>query len=338
MKIGMIGLGRMGSNMVRRLIEAGHEAVVYDVNSEAVGALAGEGVIAAESLKAMIAALPSPHVLWMMLPVAFVDETIGKLEPLLEENDILIDGGNSKWLDDIRRSKQLAQQGIHYIDAGVSGGVWGIERGYCVMVGGNEQACTHIGPILKALAPGESAAPATPGRGDRDGSAPDGYLRCGESGAGHFVKMVHNGIEYGIMAAYAEGFNVLRHAGVGKKTREEDAETAPLADPEAYGYELDIPEIAEVWRRGTVIQSWLLDLSADALARDPNLHHFEGRVSDSGEGRWTVQAAVETGAPVPILSQALFERFSSRGEGHFGDKLLSAMRSEFGGHAEKKEV
>ena len=337
MKIGMIGLGRMGSNMVRRILKAGHEAVVYDVNAEAVKAIAKEGATGVGSLEELVEALPSPHVVWMMLPVAFVDETIEKLKPLLQEDDILIDGGNSKWLDDIRRSKQLRPHGIRYLDAGVSGGVWGLERGYCVMIGGDEDACRHVYPVLKALAPGESSAPVTPARGDRDGTAPDGYLRCGESGAGHFVKMVHNGIEYGIMAAYAEGFNVLRHAAAGKKGRDEDAETAPLADPEAYGYELDVPEIAEVWRRGTVIQSWLLDLTADALARDPALHNFEGRVSDSGEGRWTVQAAVETGAPVPIISQALFERFASRGESHFGDKLLSAMRSEFGGHDEKKD-
>ncbi|MGH8127169.1 MAG: phosphogluconate dehydrogenase (NAD(+)-dependent, decarboxylating) [Gammaproteobacteria bacterium] len=336
MKIGMIGLGRMGANMVRRIGKDGHEAVVYDVNSDAVKKMAKEGATAAESLEDMVKALPSPHVLWMMLPVSFVDETIEKLLPLLDEGDILIDGGNSKWLDDIRRSKQVAEKGIHYIDAGVSGGVWGLERGYCVMVGGNKDACKHIDPILKALAPGKGSAPETPGRGEREGTAPDGYLRCGESGAGHFVKMVHNGIEYGIMAAYAEGFNVLRHADMGSKKREEDAETAPLADPEAYGYEIDIPEVAEVWRRGTVIQSWLLDLSADALARDPNLQKFEGRVSDSGEGRWTVQAAVETGAPAPVLTLALFERFASRGEGHFSDKLLSAMRSEFGGHDEKQ--
>lgn len=337
MKIGMIGLGRMGSNMVRRILKAGHEAVVYDVDAEAVKAISKEGAEGVESLEALVAALPSPHVVWMMLPVAFVDETIEKLKPLLEENDILVDGGNSKWLEDIRRSKQLARHGIRYLDSGVSGGVWGLERGYCVMVGGDEDACTHIGPVLKALAPGESAAPATPSRGERQGTAPDGYLRCGGPGAGHFVKMVHNGIEYGVMAAYAEGFNVLRHAGVGNTDREEDAETAPLADPEAYGYDFDVAEVAEVWRRGTVIQSWLLDLTADALARDPKLHDFQGRVSDSGEGRWTVQAAVETGAPVPIISQALFERFASRGESHFSDKLLSAMRSEFGGHAEKKD-
>ena len=337
MKIGMIGLGRMGANMVRRIQRDGHEAVVFDVDSEAVKKMSREGATGAGSLEELVKALPSPHVVWMMVPAAFVDDTIDKLEPLLEEGDILIDGGNSKWLDDIRRSKRLSGKGIRYIDAGVSGGVWGLERGYCVMVGGEKEACEHIDPVLKSLAPGKASAPETPGRGDRAGTAPDGYLRCGESGAGHFVKMVHNGIEYGVMAAYAEGFNVLRHAGVGKKDREEDAETAPLADPEAYGYDIDVPEVAEVWRRGTVIQSWLLDLSADALARDPHLHKFEGRVSDSGEGRWTVQAAVETGAPTPILATALFERFASRGESHFADKLLSAMRSEFGGHDEKKD-
>ncbi len=335
MQIGMIGLGRMGSNMVRRILKAGHNAVVYDLSEDAVKAMADEGAAAAGSLRELVEKLDAPRAIWMMVPTAFVDQTIEKLEPLLTEDDILVDGGNSNWRDDIRRSKRLAEHGVHYLDAGVSGGVWGLERGYCVMIGGNEEACNRLDPVLKALAPGEGAAPRTPGRGQRGGTAVEGYLRCGEAGAGHFVKMVHNGIEYGVMAAYAEGFNVLAHAAAGLKSQDEDAETAPLSDPEAYSYELDLPEIAEVWRRGTVIQSWLLDLSADALARDPQLKNFAGRVSDSGEGRWTVQAAVETGSPAPVLALALFERFATRGEAQFGDKLLSAMRSEFGGHAEK---
>ena len=336
MQIGMIGLGRMGSNMVRRIMKAGHSAVVFDVNEEPVKELAGEGATPAGSLREMVEKLEAPRAVWMMVPAALVDDTIEKVAPLLEEGDILIDGGNSYYRDDIRRSKQLAGRGIRYIDTGVSGGVWGIERGYCLMIGGDEDACNHLDPVFKALAPGEGSAERTPGRGERGGTAVDGYLRCGPSGAGHFVKMVHNGIEYGVMAAYAEGFNVLKHANVGKQKQEEDAETAPLADPEAYSYDLDVPEIAEVWRRGTVIASWLLDLCADAMAKDPQLKNFAGRVSDSGEGRWTVQAAVESGSPAPILALALFERFATRGEAQFADKLLSAMRSEFGGHDEKK--
>jgi len=335
MQIGMIGLGRMGSNMVRRIMKAGESAVVYDVSQDPVKEMAAEGATPAGSLRELVEKLDAPRAIWMMVPAAFVDDTLDKLVPLLSAGDIVIDGGNSNWRDDIRRSKKLAEDGIRYLDAGVSGGVWGLERGYCVMVGGDEEACEHLDPIFKALAPGEDSAERTPARGDRGGTAVDGYLRCGASGAGHFVKMVHNGIEYGVMAAYAEGFNVLRHAAAGSREQDKDAETAPLADPEAYSYELDVPEIAEVWRRGTVIQSWLLDLCADALARDPTLKNFAGRVSDSGEGRWTVQAAVDTGSPVPVLATALFERFATRGEAQFADKLLSAMRNEFGGHSEK---
>ncbi|MGH8426666.1 MAG: phosphogluconate dehydrogenase (NAD(+)-dependent, decarboxylating) [Gammaproteobacteria bacterium] len=336
MQIGMIGLGRMGSNMVKRLQKTGHSAVVYDVNAAAVKALANEGATPAASLKEFVDKLESPRAIWMMVPTAFVEETIGQLRPLLKKGDIVIDGGNSHYKDAIRLAKSLAKHGIRLLDAGVSGGVWGYERGYCLMIGGDKDACTYLDPIFKALAPGEAGAEPTPSRGDRKGTAPDGYLRCGEAGAGHFVKMVHNGIEYGVMAAFAEGFNVLKHADAGKRKQEEDAETTPLADPENFQYEMDIPEIAEVWRRGSVIGSWLLDLCADALARDPQLKHFAGRVSDSGEGRWTIQAAIESGSPAPVLALALFERFATRGEAQFGDKLLSAMRSEFGGHDEKK--
>lgn len=336
MKIGMVGMGRMGANMARRIIKHGHEPVVFDVNPVPVKTLATEGATPATSLEDLVSKLESPRAVWLMVPAALVDETLSKLQPLLDRGDIVIDGGNSYYRDDIQRSKKMAQSGIHYIDVGVSGGVWGLERGYCLMIGGNADACKHLDPIFQALAPGEASAPRTPGRGERGGTSVDGYLRCGPSGAGHFVKMVHNGIEYGIMAAYAEGFNILAHANVGKKAQEKDAETAPLSDPEAYSYDLDLPEIAELWRRGTVIASWLLDLSADAMAQDPELKNFAGRVSDSGEGRWTVQAAIETGSPAPVLATALFERFATRGEAQVADKLLSAMRSEFGGHAEKK--
>jgi len=336
MQLGMIGLGRMGANMVRRIMQAEHVAVVYDIDDQAVKKLAAEGATPAGSLRELVEELDTPRAVWMMVPAALVDQTIDELVPLLGEGDILVDGGNSNWRDDIRRARRLAESGVHYVDAGVSGGVWGLERGYCVMVGGPQEACAHLDPVFKALAPGKDSLPRTPGRGERAGTSVDGYLRCGESGAGHFVKMVHNGIEYGIMAAYAEGFGVLAHAAAGAHKQDKDAETAPLADPEAYAYEFDVPEIAEVWRHGTVIASWLLDLCADALARDPDLKDFAGRVSDSGEGRWTVQAAVDIGSPAPVLALALFERFATRGEGQFGDKLLSAMRSEFGGHAEKR--
>jgi 6-phosphogluconate dehydrogenase len=333
----MVGLGRMGANMVRRLQKGGHTAVVYDVNEDAVKALEKEGATASSSLEDFVGKLDTPRVVWMMLPTAYVDETVEKLRPLLDENDIVVDGGNSHYKDAIKQAKALQEDGIRLLDAGVSGGVWGLERGYCMMIGGEEDACEYLDPIFQTLAPGEGTAEATPSRGDRKGTSPDGYLRCGEAGAGHFVKMVHNGIEYGMMAAFAEGFNVLAHANAGGKQYDTDAETTPLEDPENFMYDFDIPEIAEVWRRGSVVGSWLLDLSADALARDAKLENFSGRVSDSGEGRWTIQAAIETGAPVPVLALALFERFTSRGESHFGYKLLSAMRNEFGGHDEKKD-
>jgi 6-phosphogluconate dehydrogenase len=337
MQIGMVGLGRMGANMVRRLQKDGHTAVVYDVNADAVKAMTEEGASGADSLEDFAGKLDTPRVVWLMLPTAYVDDTLSKLRPLLEKGDIVVDGGNSHYTDAIRQSKMLAKDGIRLLDAGVSGGVWGLERGYCLMIGGDKEACEHLDPIFKALAPGTDAAESTPSRGERKGTAPEGYLRCGEVGAGHFVKMVHNGIEYGVMQAFAEGFNILKHADAGTRKQDEDAETTPLSDPEAFMYDMDIAEIAEVWRRGSVIGSWLLDLSADALAQDPELKHFNGRVSDSGEGRWTVQAAIESGAPAPVLALALFERFASRNEAQFSGQLLSAMRSEFGGHAEKKD-
>jgi len=335
MQIGMIGLGRMGSNMVRRLLRAGHECVVYDLNPEAVKAMAGEGATGADSLGDLAARLDAPRHLWLMVPAALVDDTIADLRPLLAGGDCVIDGGNSWYRDDIRRAKELAGHDLRYMDVGVSGGVWGLERGYCLMIGGDEEAARRLDPVFAALAPGRDAAEPTPGRGERGGTAEQGYLRCGPAGAGHFVKMVHNGIEYGAMAAYAEGLNVLRHANAGNREQSADAETSPLSDPDAFRYELDLPEIAELWRRGTVIASWLLDLTADALARDADLEGFSGRVSDSGEGRWTVEAAIESGAPAPVLATALFQRFSSRGAGGFADQLLSAMRNEFGGHQEK---
>lgn len=336
MQIGMVGLGRMGGNMVRRLLKDGHECVVYDVNEENVHHLEKEGAIGAGTLREMTEKLRSPRAVWLMVPAGLVDDTIAKLRSLLAPDDIIIDGGNSYYRDDIRRAKSLRDEHIRYVDVGVSGGVWGLERGYCLMIGGDSDACTHLDSVFASLAPGESSASNTPGRGDRAGTAVHGYFRCGPAGAGHFVKMVHNGIEYGVMAAYAEGFNVLRHANVGNQQQATDAETSPLRDPEAFQYDLDVGEIAELWRRGTVIASWLLDLTADALARDPQLKNFAGRVSDSGEGRWTVQAAIESGSPAPVLATALFERFSTRGEAQFADQLLSAMRSEFGGHQEKE--
>ncbi|HSH30397.1 MAG TPA: decarboxylating 6-phosphogluconate dehydrogenase [Thiohalobacter sp.] len=336
MQIGMVGLGRMGAGMVKRLQQAGHMAVVYDVNADAVKAMAKAGATASDSLEDFVEKLDRPRVAWLMLPTAYVDATLEKLRPLLEKDDIIVDGGNSHYKDAIRQAEALREDGIRFLDVGVSGGVAGLERGYCLMIGGDKDACDHLDPIFKALAPGADSAAATPSRGDRKGSSPDGYLRCGEAGAGHFVKMVHNGIEYGMMAALAEGFNLLAHANAGSRNYDTDAETTPLKDPENFMFDFDLPEIAEVWRRGSVIGSWLLDLSADALARDAMLDNFSGRVSDSGEGRWTLQAAIETGAPVPVLALALFERFNSRGESHFGYKLLSAMRSEFGGHDEKQ--
>ena len=331
----MIGLGRMGANMVRRLLRDGHECVVYDRSPEAARRLAAEGAAGTDSLAELVRALRAPRAVWMMVPAAAVDATIDDLAPLLEAGDVLIDGGNSCYVDDIRRAEQLAQRGLHYLDVGTSGGVWGLERGYCLMIGGEAETVGRLEPVFASLAPGAAAAPRTPGRdADRIG-AERGFLHCGPAGAGHFVKMVHNGIEYGIMAAYAEGLNVLRGASIGKHSAEVDAETTPLRHPEHYPYEIDLAEVAELWRRGSVIGSWLLDLTAGALAADPALESFAGRVSDSGEGRWTIQAAIDEGVPVPVLSAALFGRFSSRGNADFADKLLSAMRHAFGGHVEK---
>jgi len=335
MQFGMIGLGRMGANMVRRLLRDGHECVVFDVNPEAIKALEQEGATCASSIADLVDELATPRAVWMMVPVAFVEETIESLRPLLARDDVLVDGGNSHYHEDLRRAKELDPLGIHYVDVGVSGGVWGLERGYCMMIGGDADAVRRLDPLFRSLAPGCASAPRTQGRPERKGTAEDGYLHCGPSGAGHFVKMVHNGIEYGIMAAYSEGLNVLRHANVGALRQQRDAETSPLERPDHYRYELDLPEIAEVWRRGSVIGSWLLDLTAHALQRDPELEGFAGRVSDSGEGRWTILAAVESGVPVHVLSAALFDRFGSRGEAEFADRLLSAMRLEFGGHEEK---
>jgi 6-phosphogluconate dehydrogenase len=334
-QLGMIGLGRMGSNMVRRLTRAGHECVVFDVHPEAVRALAGEGAAGTSSLEAFVAALAPPRAIWLMVPAAVVDRELAALTPLLHPDDVVVDGGNSHYHDDLRRAEALRLAGIHYLDVGTSGGVWGLERGYCLMIGGDGEAVRRLDPIFAALAPGRGSAPNTPDREPGDGTAERGYLHCGPSGAGHFVKMVHNGIEYGIMAAYAEGLNILRHADVGKRARETDAETTPLRQPEHYQYSLDLARIAEVWRHGSVIASWLLDLTARALHEAPDLAGFAGRVSDSGEGRWTVSAAVDEAVPVPVLSAALYQRFSSRGEADFADRLLSALRYQFGGHVEK---
>jgi 6-phosphogluconate dehydrogenase len=335
MQIAVVGLGRMGANIVRRLMRAGHECVVYDVNSKSVVQLAGEGAVGASSMKELVGKLRPPRAVWMMLPAAVVDDTIKALSGLLARDDVLIDGGNSHYRHDITRAKALAPRGIHYVDVGTSGGVWGLERGYCQMIGGEAAVVQRLDPIFAALAPAVDAAPRTAGRGQPVSTSEHGYLHCGPSGAGHFVKMVHNGIEYGLMAAYAEGFNILRNANIGARADKADAETAPLQDPEAYRYDLDVVEIAEVWRRGSVVASWLLDLIADALLHDPHLSNFQGRVSDSGEGRWTVKAAIDEGVPAHVLSTALYERFASRGEADFADRLLSAMRHEFGGHAEK---
>ena len=335
MQLGMIGLGRMGANMVRRLLKHGDQCVVYDMSAKVVAELAAEKAIGATSLPDLVSKLQQPRAVWLMVPAAVVDQTIAELLPHLERGDMLIDGGNSCYVDDIRRAKSLAPQGIHYVDVGTSGGVWGLERGYCMMIGGEEAAVTHLDPIFATLAPGIGNIDRTPGREKADGTSEQGYLHCGPNGAGHFVKMVHNGVEYGIMAAYAEGLNVLRAANVGKKQRDVDAETTPLRDPEHYQYDLNLADIAEVWRRGSVIASWLLDLTATALLEDPTLSKFAGRVSDSGEGRWTIKVGIDEGVPTPVLSTALYERFSSRGEAQFHDKLLSAMRYEFGGHLEK---
>jgi 6-phosphogluconate dehydrogenase len=336
MQIGMIGLGRMGANMVRRLLTGGHQCVVFDRAPKAVQELVDEKAVGSSSLADFVKKLSKPRAVWLMVPAAVVDNTIADLLPHLERDDILIDGGNSYYVDDIRRAKELAPKGIHYVDVGTSGGVWGLERGYCMMIGGEDAVVKHLDPILARLAPGMgNEIPRTPGREKAGGTAEQGYLHCGPNGAGHFVKMVHNGIEYGIMAAYAEGLGVLRAANVGKQKHEIDAETTPLRDPEHYQYDLNLPDIAEVWRRGSVIASWLLDLTAIALIGDPALAKFAGQVSDSGEGRWTIKAAIDEGVPAHILTAALYERFSSRGEADFADKLLSAMRYEFGGHLEK---
>lgn len=336
MQIGMIGLGRMGINMAARLIQAGNECVVYDPRKEAVQELEQKGAIGAGSMEDLVARLSKPRIVWLMVPAAAVDGILSKLVPLVEVDDIIIDGGNSYYHDDIRRGAELRSRGIHYVDVGTSGGVAGRERGYCLMIGGENQIIQHLDPIFAALAPGMRAAPRTFGR-DRTGStAEEGYLHCGPYGAGHFVKMVHNGIEYGLMAAYAEGLNILHSANAGKGAHDADAETAPMRNPEFYQYELDLPEIAEVWRRGSVVASWLLDLTAEALIEDADLTKFSGRVSDSGEGRWTTLAAVDEGVPVPVISAALFSRFESRGNADYADRLLSAMRKRFGGHDEKK--
>ena len=335
MQLGMIGLGRMGANMVRRLLKGGHDCVVFDMSPKVVSELAAENAVGAASLADLVKKLEKPRAVWLMVPAAVVDKTIADLLPALDANDILIDGGNSYYIDDIRRAKELAPRQIHYIDVGTSGGVWGLERGYCMMIGGETRAVEHLDPIFATLGPGSGDIPRTPGREKMGGTAEQGYLHCGPNGAGHFVKMVHNGIEYGIMAAYAEGIGILRSANVGKHTHAVDAETTPLRDPEHYQYDLNLPDIAELWRRGSVIASWLLDLTASALANDHELAGFAGRVSDSGEGRWTIKAAIDEAVPAHVLSAALYERFSSRGEAEFADKLLSAMRYEFGGHIEK---
>jgi 6-phosphogluconate dehydrogenase len=336
MRLGMIGLGRMGANMARRLTKGGHECVVYDVHAQAIKNVLQQGVVGASSLEDLVARLAKPRAVWLMVPAALVDEELALLAPLLEAGDIVIDGGNSYYRDDIRRGAELKARGIHYADVGTSGGVAGLERGYCLMIGGEKEIVRHLAPIFASLAPGAGAAPPTPGRGKRDSTAEQGYLHCGPQGAGHFVKMVHNGIEYGLMAAYAEGLNILRHADAGARQRDTDAETTPLRNPEYYQYELDVSEIAELWRRGSVIGSWLLDLTARALLDDPGLKNYGGRVSDSGEGRWTLAAAVDEGVPAPVISAALFGRFESRGEAGYAERLLSAMRKQFGGHDEKK--
>jgi len=335
MQLGMVGLGRMGANMVRRLMKAGHECVVFDMSPQAVQDLVKEKAVGSTSLEDMIKKLNKPRAMWLMVPAGVVDQTIAQIAPHLEAGDILIDGGNSYYIDDIRRSKDLAPKGINYVDVGTSGGVWGLERGYCMMIGGPEQAVKHLDPIFKTLAPGRGDIDRTPGREKLGGTAEEGYLHCGPSGGGHFVKMVHNGIEYGIMAAYAEGLNIIKSANVGKHQGEIDAETTPLRDPEHYQYDFNLADVAEVWRRGSVIASWLLDLTAIALTGDPQLSKFAGRVSDSGEGRWTIKASIDEAVPSPVLTTALYERFSSRGMADFADKLLSAMRYEFGGHLEK---
>ncbi|MGH9108725.1 MAG: phosphogluconate dehydrogenase (NAD(+)-dependent, decarboxylating) [Acidimicrobiales bacterium] len=335
MQLGMIGLGRMGANLVRRLLGDGHRAVVFDVDAEAVDRLEALGATGSSSLADFVSKLETPRSLWLMLPAAIVQDTIDQLAPMLGPDDVVVDGGNSYYRDDIVRSKQLAQRQIHYVDCGTSGGVWGLERGYCLMIGGDPAPVTRLDPIFRTVAPGRGNAEPTPGRTRKDGTAQDGYLHCGPSGAGHFVKMVHNGVEYGMMAAIAEGLSIIAHADAGTEHQETDAETTPLRDPWAYQFDIDVAEVAEVWRRGSVVGSWLVDLVADALARTPALDRFAGRVSDSGEGRWTVLAAVDEGVPAPVITASLYERFESRGLGELSAKVLSAMRSEFGGHVEK---
>ncbi|MGA3077681.1 MAG: phosphogluconate dehydrogenase (NAD(+)-dependent, decarboxylating) [Bryobacteraceae bacterium] len=337
MQLGMIGLGRMGANMVRRLMRGGHQCFVWDQNHANVEALAGEGATGAATLDDLLKALQPPRPVWLMIPAAAVDGALAQLSAHMESGDIVIDGGNSYYIDDIRRAKELDAKGLHYVDVGTSGGVWGLERGFCQMIGGQPEIVQHLDPIFKTLAPGRGNADRTPGREKAGGTAEEGYLYCGESGAGHFVKMVHNGIEYGLMAAYAEGLNILKHANAGKGSRDADAETAPMRNPENYQYDLNLADIAEVWRRGSVVASWLLDLTAIALFEQSDLSGFSGRVSDSGEGRWTITAAIDESAPAPVLSAALYQRFSSRGEEDFADKLLSAMRYQFGGHVERKD-
>jgi 6-phosphogluconate dehydrogenase len=336
MQLGMIGLGRMGANLVRRLIRDGHRCVAYDVNPEAVKALESEGAVGASTLEEFVSKLDKPRNLWIMVPAAIVDSTLEKLVPLLDADDIVIDGGNSYYRDDITRSKALRDKGLHYVDVGTSGGVWGLDRGYCLMIGGDEAAVSRLDPIFLTIAPGEGSVESTPGR-EPGSPASQGYLHCGPSGAGHFVKMVHNGVEYGMMAAIAEGLSIIKHADAGLHQAEIDAETTPLRVPEAYQYEIDVADVAEVWRRGSVVSSWLVDLIASALAKSPELQDFSGHVSDSGEGRWTVLAAVDEGVPASVISASLYERFESRDNGAFTAKILSAMRSEFGGHAEKKK-
>jgi 6-phosphogluconate dehydrogenase len=335
MQLGMIGLGRMGANMVRRLIKGGHECVVFDMNPGNVAQLGKEGAAGSSSLDEFLTKLKPPRAVWLMVPAGVVDQTLEQLTPRMQKGDIVIDGGNSYYIDDIRRAKELQPLGIHYADVGTSGGVWGLDRGYCLMIGGEPEIVKHLDPIFKTLAPGRGSIDRTPGREKVAGTAEDGYLHCGPVGGGHFVKMVHNGIEYGIMAAYAEGLNILHHANVGKKTQESDAETTPLRNPEHYKYDFNLADVAEVWRRGSVVASWLLDLTAISLLDSPALEKFSGRVSDSGEGRWTISAAIDEGTPVPVLSSALFARFTSRGEADFASKLLSAMRFQFGGHLER---
>jgi 6-phosphogluconate dehydrogenase len=337
MQLGMVGLGRMGANLSRRLMRGGHEVVVYDVSADAVRQLESEGSIGTGSLEDFVSKLSKPRAAWVMVPAAFAEQTTDALAELMEPGDVVIDGGNSYYRDDVDRAERYAEKGVHFVDVGTSGGVFGLERGFCLMIGGEDEVVQRLDPIFATIAPGVDAAPRTPGRTDAPSTAEQGYLHCGPPGAGHFVKMVHNGIEYGIMAAYAEGLNVLNHADVGASEQVADAETTPLREPKYYTYDLDIPEIAEVWRRGSVVASWLLDLTAAALVEDPKLEGFSGRVSDSGEGRWTVLAAVDEGVPVHVLSASLFDRFESRAEAEFANRILSAMRKQFGGHAEKKD-